>query len=247
MSGPTLVSIVGAVIAGMAGPFCAAVALDYARRIEHGAQIDGETMCAAVCGVLRCRSTVRVPRTLAAVCAGLLLLAWAPFILLPSPAAAARALACAILLVLALIDGRSGLLPDALTLPLLWAGMLLACAGVGIPLHHSVAAAAAGYLFLRALNAAYAACRGRPGMGGGDIKLIAALGAWLGWSSLPGVLLAAGIGGVLFAFALRGSKAWAASLAFGPFLALAGAFGLVGDPVVQFLFCMGNPICTRSV
>jgi len=230
-----------------AGVLCAAVSLAYARGVAAGAPPDGATMRAALRAALGPGFIRRVPPFLGALSACLLFLACLPFMLRPSTLAALQAAACAVLLVLAIIDARCGLLPDALTLPLLWAGLLLAWAGHGIRLHDAVAAAAAGYVSLWAMNAGFRLWRGRPGLGGGDMKLAAALGAWLGWAPLPGVLLAASAAGILFAVAGGGRGAWRASLPFGPFLALAGGFWLVGDPVVQFLFCLGNAVCTRSV
>lgn len=222
-------------LAAFCGAGCVAVARAYARRIALGADIDGACLWAAFLAVLMRRETAPPP-VAAALCAMLLLAAALPFALQPTPAAAAQLAACAVLLLLALIDTYCGLLPDALTLPLLWAGLMLAWAGVGPDLHDAVAAAAAAYLLLRALDAAFQVWRGRAGLGGGDMKLVAALGAWLGWAPLPGVMLAACCGGILFVLCRQGGAAWRASLAFGPFLALAGAAGLAGGPVVQFLF-----------
>ena len=147
-----------------------------------------------------------------------------------------RAAACVILLNLALIDARTGFLPDALTLPCLYGGLLAALLGYGVPLHDAVAGALLGYGFLWIFNAAYRRCRGRNGMGGGDMKLLAALGAWLGWAPLPAVLAAACIGGVFFSLLRPGPGKWSRPLAFGPFLVAAGSVGLVAPPVVQFPF-----------
>jgi len=233
--------------AAVCGAMCAAIATAYAQRIGIGAPVDGNTFRAALLAVVWRRPRLRASRRLAVPCAGLLALAWLPFLLQPSILAAVRFAACGVLLVLAVVDARSGFLPDALTLPLLWAGLLLAAAEVGPRLDDAVVAAAVGYLFLRGMNASFAAGCGRAGMGGGDMKLVAALGAWLGWAPLPGVLLGASLGGILFAVLSRGRQAWGTSLPFGPFLAGAGAFGLMGEPVVQFLFCLGNTVCSRSV
>ena len=234
MQAPFAWSLLSLPFAAALGVLCAAIALEYARRVGQGAAIDGATLRLAL------RTAVAhppaVPRLLSILCAGLLALACLPFAWQPSPLAAAQFAACAILLTLAVIDVRCGLLPDALTLPLLWAGLLLAWAGVGVGLHDAVVAAAAGYALLRGTDKVFEICRRRPGLGGGDMKLFAALGAWLGWAPLPAVLLAACVAGVLFAWAGSGRGVWRASLAFGPFLALAGAAGLVGGPVVQFLF-----------
>lgn len=229
---------IGLALPGVAilGLLCAALAQAYARCIVQGAAIDGATLRAAGRAAVFDRGWAQVPHRLAVLCAGLLALACLPFMLQPSYLAASRFAACAVLLTLALIDGRCGLLPDALTLPLLWAGLLLAWAGVGVGLHDAVAGAAAGYALLRGMDMVFEAWRGRAGMGGGDMKLVAALGAWLGWAALPVVLLAACVAAAAVALLRHGSKAWRSTLAFGPFLALAGAARLVGEPVVQFLF-----------
>jgi len=231
---------------GLCGGLGAATALAYAYRVAAGAPADGVTMRAAL--KAGCRLTVIrcVPPLLLVSCICLLLIAGLPFALQPSALAALRAAACAVLLVLAIIDARCGLLPDALTLPLMWAGLMSAWAGHGVSLHDAVAAAAVSYVSLWALDAIFRLWRGRCGLGGGDMKLVAALGAWLGWAPLPGMLFAACVAGILFAVAGGGRAAWRSSLAFGPFLALAGGLWLVGDPVVQFFFCPGNGVCTRS-
>jgi len=222
--------------AAAVGAGCAALAAAYVCRVDAGAPVDGATLRAAFRAAASGRPAPRPPPLPAAACAALLALAGLPFALQPSVPAFARIPACAVLLTLALIDARSRLLPDALTLPLLWAGLLLAWAGWGPPLGDAVAAAALGYLFPRGLNAVFMACRGRAGLGGGDMKLVAALGAWLGWAPLPGLLLAASLAGIAFAVARRGRRAWRATLPFGPFLAAGGGVGLAGVPVVQFLF-----------
>lgn len=223
-------------LAACLGVACAVVAVAYSHCIAQGAAIDVGTLARAVRRACSQPGWQAVPPGLAVLSAGALVLAALAFLQQPGGLTALRCAACAVLLTLALIDARCGLLPDALTLPLLWAGLLLAWAGMGVGLHDAVLAVALGYLFLRGLNAVFQACRGRAGIGGGDIKLLAALGAWLGWAPLPGLLLAACLGGIAFAALAAGSKGWRASLAFGPFLAMAGAYGLVGGPVVQFLF-----------
>lgn len=219
---------------GILGLAVARVALNYAHDVNAGAQIDGATLRAALAAVCRWRERPALPARLARVCVFLSMMAGLSVLLEPSLLAAARLAACFVLLTLALIDARCGFLPDALTLPLLWAGLLLAWSGHGTDLHDAVLAAAAGYVLLWSLDLGFRVCRGRAGLGGGDMKLVAALGAWLGWAALPGVLLAACIAGAVFALCRQGREAWHAALPFGPFLALAGAAGLAGGPVVQF-------------
>jgi leader peptidase (prepilin peptidase)/N-methyltransferase len=105
----------------------------------------------------------------------------------------------ATLLALALIDLDTQFLPDDLTLPLMWAGLVAAALGwLPITLSESVFGAAAGYLSLWLVSNAFRLIRGKEGMGAGDFKLLAALGAWLGWQVLPSViLLASAVGAVI--------------------------------------------------
>ena len=130
------------------------------------------------------------------------------------------------LAVLSAIDLRSFRLPDAITLPLIAAGLVLAWlawqSGVESALWRPVAAAA-GFLFLYAVALTYRRLRGRDGLGLGDAKLLAAAGAWLGFSGLPTVMLwATGVAlGCIAAAALMGRQVDGASrIPFGPFLAL---------------------------
>ena len=128
------------------------------------------------------------------------------------------------LLTLAIIDWRHYQLPDALTLPLIPAGLLVAWAIDPARLGAHLIGAAAGWLAFRALAWLYRRMRGREGLGGGDAKLLAAAGAWLGWPALPSVvLLAAGAALALaLARAAGGAKlATTERIAFGPWLALA--------------------------
>lgn len=153
-----------------------------------------------------------------------------------SLAVAASTVAVLVLLVLAVIDSQAGLLPDALTLPLLWMGLALAWAGSAISLHEAVAGAMLGYGLLYVLFLGFKVWRGREGMGHGDFKLAAALGAWVGPLSLAYILLAASLLGT--AYALWRWKAWgrSASYPFGPFLAAAGILVLVRFPELHLGF-----------
>ena len=128
------------------------------------------------------------------------------------------------LLALAWIDARRWILPDALTLPLIVAGLLAALAFDPGSLAERALGAALGYLALRVVAWAYLRLRGREGLGQGDAKLLAAAGAWLGALALPQVILAAAVVALIAAAVLRlsGSQIRAQSaLPFGPFLALA--------------------------
>ena len=130
-----------------------------------------------------------------------------------------------VLLALALIDADTMLLPDSLTLPLLWVGILCASFGViQLPILQSVWGAAAGYGVLWAVQAVFKLITGKQGMGAGDYKLLAALGAWLGWMVLPMVVLIASLLGVVVALGMRwqGSLKAGEPLPFGPYLVVAG-------------------------
>jgi leader peptidase (prepilin peptidase)/N-methyltransferase len=149
--------------------------------------------------------------------------------------------ACLTLLALAVIDFRTYLLPDVLTLPLLWAGLLYQLLFQPIMLPSAVIGAMAGYLILWSFYWLFKLLTGKEGMGFGDFKLLAALGAWLGWSMLPLLLIvSAGIGAICGLVAqalsprLRGQP-----LPFGPFLALAGWIGLlVGDELMALYLAL---------
>ena len=99
------------------------------------------------------------------------------------------------LLALAMLDAEHFWLPDWLVLPLGIAGLAIGAAGIGIGLSDRVTGALAGFVSLEAIRITYRLTRGREGLGGGDPKLLGAIGAWLGWQVLPFVVLAAsGIG-----------------------------------------------------
>ncbi|HMB38936.1 MAG TPA: A24 family peptidase [Wenzhouxiangellaceae bacterium] len=135
------------------------------------------------------------------------------------------------------IDLDHKLLPDQLTLPLLWLGLTLNVFGVFTDLESAVVGAVAGYLVLWLVFHLFRLVTGKEGMGYGDFKLLAAIGAWFGWQVLPTViLLASGVGAVLGLglIALR-KMGREVPIAFGPFLAAAGWLVLVGgDAIVDF-------------
>ena len=133
----------------------------------------------------------------------------------------------AALLALAVIDAQTTWLPDALTQPLTWAGLLAAALGwSGVTLNDALAGAVAGYLSLWTLYWLFLLATGKEGMGHGDFKLLAALGAWFGWPLLLAIVLLASVSGLLVAWLLhlRGQLPDNRQIAFGPFLALAGAW-----------------------
>jgi leader peptidase (prepilin peptidase)/N-methyltransferase len=147
------------------------------------------------------------------------------------------------LLALALIDYDTMLLPDSITLPLLWLGLLANLFGSFTPLQTAVLGAVAGYLVLWLIYWVFKLTTGKEGMGYGDFKLLAALGAWLGWPLLPSVILAAaGVGTVvgLFMIAVRRHDR-TKPIPFGPYLAAAGWLCLVwGDFLAGMLAGRGG-------
>ena len=136
------------------------------------------------------------------------------------------------LLALTFIDYDTQLLPDDITLPLLWLGLLANTRGLYTDLQSAVLGAAAGYLVLWLVYWAFKLVARKEGMGYGDFKLLAAIGAWTGWQVLPFVIvLSAGLGAVIGSAALALSKRDAGSrIPFGPFLALGGIGALVWGP-----------------
>ncbi|BBO59104.1 A24 family peptidase [Mycoavidus sp. B2-EB] len=134
----------------------------------------------------------------------------------------------ATLFALALIDIDTHLLPDTLTLPLIWAGLLVNLNASFTPLHSAVIGAVAGYLLLWLVYWGFRLLRGKEGMGYGDFKLLAALGAWLGWLALPQIVLLASATGALFGLIalMSGHLKREQPLPFGPFLVAAGMITL---------------------
>ncbi|MFM9038793.1 MAG: prepilin peptidase [Betaproteobacteria bacterium] len=127
--------------------------------------------------------------------------------------------------VLAWIDVETRLLPDMLTLGLMWAGLLFNCAELFAGLDQAVIGAAAGYCSLWLLNALYKSWRGYDGMGAGDFKLLAAIGAWFGYPALPAVVFIAASSGVIVGLILgfTGRREQGEAIAFGPHLCLGAA------------------------
>jgi len=131
-------------------------------------------------------------------------------------------------MLLACIDTHTGLLPDALTFPLLWMGLALSWAGYGIVLQEAVAGAILGYALLWSLRFAFLQAGGREAFGLGDAKLLAALGAWGGWRPLPFVLLLACLLGAAYVMFQQRSLRPRGAYPFGPFLIAASACAVVG-------------------
>ena len=142
-------------------------------------------------------------------------------------------------LALAFIDQATGYLPDDLTLPLMWAGLLLNAWGAFVPLADAVIGAAAGYLMLWAIYWAYKLATGKEGMGYGDFKMNAAIGAFVGWKMLPLVVLLASVAGLAFGLLqmLAARRGWdgAFRFHFGPYLAFGAVVALFwGAPILRW-------------
>ncbi|WP_413111098.1 prepilin peptidase [Thaumasiovibrio sp. DFM-14] len=142
------------------------------------------------------------------------------------------------LIALTFIDADTQLLPDQLTLPLMWAGITCALLGWGpLSLQDAVVGAIAGYLCLWSVYWCFKLLTGKEGMGYGDFKLLAALGAWLGWHNLPMVVLCASLLGAIFGIIqlkLAGEDHHT-PFAFGPYLALAGWIAMLwGGPIMNW-------------
>lgn len=136
----------------------------------------------------------------------------------------------ATLLVLAIIDLDTYLLPDDITLPLLWAGLLFNLTTGYVSLNSAVSGAALGYLLLWAIYKVFKTVTGKEGMGYGDFKLLAAMGAWLGVASLFDIVLLASVSGVFFGLMIqtvRGKKR-SEAFPFGPCLVFGGLAHMAG-------------------
>ena len=139
------------------------------------------------------------------------------------------------------IDVGHKLLPDSITLPLLWLGILLSLFNVFVDLESSVMGAMAGYMSLWSVYILFKLVTGKEGMGHGDFKLLAMLGAWLGWKPLFVVILTSslvgacvGIGMILLKLTERGTQ-----IPFGPYLAAAGWMTLLwGNELMQFYYSL---------
>lgn len=146
----------------------------------------------------------------------------------PTPAAIAALFLVWSLIALTFIDFDAQLLPDSITLPLLWLGLLFNLWGGFADLPSAVIGAAVGYLSLWSVYWVFKLTTGKEGMGYGDFKLLAALGAWLGWQMLPVIVLlsslvGAVVGIALIVFARHGRNV---PIPFGPYLAAAGLIAL---------------------
>ena len=159
----------------------------------------------------------------------------------PLWAAAGALLLVYALIALTFIDFDTQYLPDGITLPLLWCGLGLNLFGIFADIGAAVIGAMAGYLSLWSVYWGFKLCTGKEGMGYGDFKLLAALGAWFGWQMLPLIVLLSSLVGAIVGVALivlarRGKDV---PIPFGPYLASAGLLALFwGKDLTQMYFLL---------
>lgn len=142
------------------------------------------------------------------------------------------------LIALSVIDFKTQLLPDSITLPFLWFGIALALGGMFTDLNSSVIGAMAGYLSLWSVYHLFRLLTGKEGMGYGDFKLLALLGAWQGWQYLPAIIILSSVVGAVLGSALillRGRDR-NLPMPFGPFLAIAGWITLLWGDALNALY-----------
>ncbi len=154
----------------------------------------------------------------------------------PSLAGAAALVLTWALIALSVIDLREQLLPDLITLPVLWLGLLLNAAGVFTDPASAIIGAGAGYLTLWSVYQVFKLTTGKEGMGYGDFKLLALFGAWLGWQYLPLVILLSSLVGALVGIGLIvfGGRDRNIPIPFGPYLAAAGWIALLwGERIID--------------
>ncbi len=147
----------------------------------------------------------------------------------PTPQAAAALILTWGLVALAFIDADTQLLPDDITLPLLWLGLLLSLWGLFVDSHAAILGAIGGYLSLWLVFQGFRMATGKEGMGRGDFKLLALCGAWMGWQQLLQIVLVAAVPGALFGLALlaTGRTERETPIPFGPFLAVSAWINLL--------------------
>ncbi|XOZ34897.1 prepilin peptidase [Halomonadaceae bacterium KBTZ08] len=137
------------------------------------------------------------------------------------------------LVALTVIDLETTLLPDSITLPLLWGGLVVSALGLGqVGLQAAFWGAVAGYLSLWSVYHLFRLLTGKEGMGHGDFKLLAALGAWLGWTMLPAIILLSSLVGAVVGIAMIAVRGHDRNIPipFGPYLAAAGVIALWYGP-----------------
>lgn len=158
-------------------------------------------------------------------CAGALVLTWA-------------------LIALTMIDYDHQLLPDIITLPFLWLGLFLSVFNIYVDSHTSIIGALVGYLSLWSVYKAFKFFTGKEGMGYGDFKLLALLGAWMGWQMIPAIVLMSSLVGAVVGITLVVSSGRDKSkpIPFGPYLAAAGWICLLwGDQLISTYLAISAP------
>jgi len=141
------------------------------------------------------------------------------------------------LIALSFIDIDSQLLPDSITLPLLWLGLLLSLFNVFTDANTSIIGAIAGYMILWSVYQLFKLVTGKEGMGYGDFKLLAVFGAWLGWQILPMIIILSSLVGAVVGISMMilVKRDHNSPIPFGPYLAAAGWIALLwGDPINKF-------------
>ena len=149
----------------------------------------------------------------------------------------------ALLIAMAGIDIDHQLLPDNMTIPLMWSGILISFWSVHTDLSSSVTGAVAGYLVLWTIYHLFRILTGKEGMGYGDFKLLAALGAWMGWQMLPLIVLLSSVVGAVVGLILiaTGRLKKDRPMPFGPFIAAAGWIALIwGEDIIDFYIRSGG-------
>lgn len=178
------------------------------------------------CSACRARISPRYPliETLTAVLS--LVVVWQFGV---TPQAAAALVFTWAMIALAVIDFDTQLLPDVITLPLLWLGLIFSLFGVFVDAETAIMGAIAGYLSLWTVFQLFRLLTGREGMGRGDFKLLALFGAWMGWQALPQIILLSAVPGAIIGIALiaLGRHQQRAPMPFGPYLAIAGWISLL--------------------
>ena len=181
-----------------------------------------------------CKAAISIRYPIVEVCTGLIsaLLVWRFGFGL---AGAATLVFAWLLIAMSCIDADTQLLPDDLTYPLLWCGLLVNIMATFVPLDEAVIGAVAGYMSLWVVYWAFKLLTGKEGMGYGDFKLLAALGAWLGWKMLPVIVLMSSLVGAVVGISLiivskRGRDN---PIPFGPYLAAAGMLALLFGPMLN--------------
>ena len=138
------------------------------------------------------------------------------------------------LLALTMIDFDTQLLPDVITLPLLWAGLMVNSFAVIVPLSDALWGAVGGYLTLWTVYHVFKALTGKEGMGYGDFKLLAALGAWLGWLMLLPMIILSSLVGLVLAVGFIAKQGRSEPMPFGPSIAIAGLIAMLwGQPLLS--------------